>query len=199
MDTLELRRKLVHASGVFIALFLKESYLLFGGWLVPGGILLMAILLGYGVSRLHIRGAQLPVLTRLINSAEREKDKAFPGRGALRFLTGAFLSLIVFRNNPDLVAAAIIVLALGDAASTLVGISFGRHRIFYNKKKSFEGSVAGVAAAFLGVVALTSFSPLTALAAALTGMLVESLPLGIDDNLTVPLAAGFAIWLAIII
>ena len=199
MDTLELRRKLVHATGVFIALFVREAYLFFGGWLIPGGILLLSILLGYGVSRLHIRGAQLPVLTRLINMAEREKDKAFPGRGALRFLTGALLSLIVFRNNPDIVAAAIIVLALGDAASTLVGISFGRHRIFYNKKKSFEGSIAGVAAAFLGVVALTPFSPLTAMAASLTGMLVESLPLGIDDNLTVPPAAGLAIWLAIII
>ncbi|MFQ5801103.1 MAG: diacylglycerol/polyprenol kinase family protein [Candidatus Hydrothermarchaeales archaeon] len=193
MEQLELRRQLIHASGIFVALLIRQVYVLFGGWRVPALILFLAICAGYGVSYLHRSGANLLILTKIINDAERERDKGFPGRGALRFLTGALLALLVFRHSPDIVAAGIIVLALGDSASTLGGIAFGRHKILYNKEKSLEGSLTGLLAAIFGLMLLTPFSLAAVATASLAGVIVESLPLGVDDNLTVPLAAGIAI------
>lgn len=193
VEQLELRRQLIHASGIILALLIRQAYVQFGGWQLPAFILFLAIFTGYGVSYLHRKGANLPILTKIINGAEREKDKGFPGRGALRFLTGSLLALLVFRHSPDIVAAGIIVLALGDSASTLGGITLGRHKLFYNKEKSIEGSLTGLLAAFFGLMLLTPFSPAAVVMASLAGVIVESLPLGVDDNLTVPLAAGIAI------
>ena len=195
MDPLELRRQLTHASGVFIALFLREIYRISSGWLVPGVVLAVGIAGGYAVSNLYLRGVNMPFLTGLIAGSERERDQGFPGRGALRFFTGALLTLLIFRNTPEIFTAGIIVLALGDSASTLGGVAYGRHKLPYNRDKSIEGSVSGFTAAFIGLILLTSLPAVVALAAAVVGIVTESLPLGVDDNLTVPLAAAFTAWI----
>jgi dolichol kinase len=178
MNQLELRRQLIHATGIFVAILIREVYKIFQGWLVPASLLLVIIFVGYGISYLHRGGVKLPILTRIIRDSERDKDKAFPGRGALRFFMGSFFTLLIFRNSPAIVVAGIIVLALGDSASTLGGVAFGRHKLFYNHEKS-----------------ITQFSLELAVIASLVGVIVESLPLGVDDNLTVPVAAGFSIWI----
>lgn len=137
----------------------------------------------------------MPILTKLIKGSERERDADFPGKGALRFFLGAFLTLLIFRNTPDIVVAGIIVLALGDSASTLGGVAYGRHKIPYNREKSIEGSIAGFGAAFIGLLVLTPLSIFVSVGASLIGMVAESLPLGVDDNITVPIAASFSIWI----
>ncbi|RMF90838.1 MAG: hypothetical protein D6733_02775 [Methanobacteriota archaeon] len=195
MDRLELRRQLIHASGVAVALAVKWGYHRFGGWMAPAAALTAALALGYGFSYLHRMGAHLPILTEVILSSEREHDRDFPGRGALRFFTGALLVLLIFRSDIEIVAAAIVVLALGDSASTLGGLAFGRHRLPHNGKKSFEGSLSGFVAAFLGLALIAPFPLSLSAAASLTGVAVESLPLEIDDNITVPISTGFVIWL----
>jgi dolichol kinase len=194
MDALEVKRQVLHGSGVFIALFLLIIYDFFGGWMAPAIILVTIISIAYGISFLHRRGAKIPLLTKMITDAERSKDKEFPGRGALRFFTGVLLTLLIFRNSPVVVAAGVIVLALGDSASTLGGLAFGRHKIFYNKDKSIEGSLAGFIASFIGLKFLLPLNIIVAAISSFTGLFVESLPLGIDDNLTVPVAAGIAAW-----
>jgi dolichol kinase len=195
VDSLEVRRQLIHGSGIFIALLIKEAYSFFGGWLYPTAILAVAISIGYAISYLHTKGANLPILTKIINESERERDQDFPGRGALRFFIGALFTLLIFRSTPEIVAAGIIVLALGDSASTLGGVAYGRHKIPYNREKSIEGSVSGFGVAFIGLLILTPFSIVISAGASLIGMVVESLPLGVDDNLTVPITASVSIWI----
>jgi dolichol kinase len=195
MNQLELRRQLIHATGVFVAILIREAYKIFEGWRAPALLMLVSISVGYGISYLHRGGVKLPILTRIIQESERDKDKESPGRGALRFFIGSFLTLIIFRHSPEIVVAGIIVLALGDSASTLGGVAFGRHKLFYNPEKSIEGTFAGLIAAFLGLMILTPFSLAVAASASLVGVIVESLPLGVDDNLTVPVAAGFSVWI----
>jgi len=195
MDRLELKRQVIHASGVFIALFLRELYHYSGGWMVPAAVLAAGIAGGYTGSYLYRRGVNMPLLTKIIADSERERDQEFPGRGALRFFTGALLTLLLFRNLPDIFTAGIVVLALGDSASTLGGVNFGRNKLPYNRDKSIEGSVTGFAAAFIGLLVLTPFSIFVSAGAALIGMVTESLPLGFDDNLTVPLATSVTAWI----
>ena len=85
---------------------------------------------------------------------------------------------------------AVLVLALADPAASVVGRLWGRHGLG-------KGSWEGTGAFFLvAAVVLTPLAGLPAalIAAALVAAL-EVLPTGIDDNLTVPLAAVLALWL----
>ncbi len=190
-----MRRQLLHGSGVFIALLIRWLYSIYGGWQVPAAILTLAISAGYGISYLYLRNVNLPLLTRIIDGAEREHDKGFPGKGALRFFTGALFTILIFRGSPEIVVASVMVLALGDSVSTLAGVAFGKRKIPYNKDKSIEGSISGIFAAVIGLLVFTSFALPVIITASFVGMVVESLPLGIDDNLTVPVFTGLSIWL----
>ncbi len=108
-------------------------------------------------------------------------------RGAFYFYLSSAVSLFLFPLPVALLS--ITVLALGDSFSTAVGI-FGKRKIFYNRRKTWEGTIAGFAAAFAGCFLI---NPYLALPAAFFGMFVESLPLKIDDNLTMPILTGIAL------
>ncbi len=194
MTGLETRRQLIHASGVFIALLLQEAYAISQGWLLPAGLLVISMAIGYTLSYLHRAGKRIPVFTKVIDESERAKDRDFPLRGALRFFTGALITLLLFRGSPDIVVPSIIVLSLADSATTLGGIYFGKHPIRYNKKKTMEGSVSGFIVSLAGLLLLTDMPLFLLTAAAAVGVLVESLPVKIDDNLTIPVAAGLTLW-----
>ena len=75
-------------------------------------------------------------------------------------------------------------LTFGDGFSTIVGRAAGKKTIV--EGRTLEGTLAGIAAAFLSL--LVFFPPETALAAALFGMLAEYLP--VNDNFSIPLASG---------
>lgn len=116
----------------------------------------------------------------------------------------AVLCLIVFfRERLDLAAAAWGILAAGDGMATLVGTTVRSPRLKWNHEKSVAGLVAFVAAgatAAVGLLVWTTGEPLTAtvvvmgIVAAVAAGLVETIPITLDDNLTVPLAAGAALW-----
>ncbi len=195
MDSLEIRRQLLHASGVFLALLVRELYLM-GGWLYPFILLAFSLATGYVISKLYKKGVEVPFFTTLINKAERERDLEFPGRGTLRFIAGSLMAVLVFRDHIQIIASSIIVLSVGDSAATLAGLSIGKNRLFYNQEKSVEGAVSGFLASFAALALLTPFPAHLVAVASLVGAFVETLPLKIDDNLTIPLAVGGALWLA---
>lgn len=119
--------------------------------------------------------------------------------GSAYYLVGAFLSVLLF--PPVIAIAAILFLVFGDFAAALVGTSIGRIKLF--PPKSLEGS-AGCLVACLGV-GLALFwhvkpvwpvATLLALAGAVATTVVECLPWRLNDNLTIPLAAGLTLWFA---
>lgn len=97
--------------------------------------------------------------------------------------------------------AAFAILGIGDAASALVGVAYGRRRMPWNPRKSMEGTTAGLVAGFLAgsflgslpyVVDGMAIPPLfygVVLVGATAGAVAESLP-RVEDNLVVPLAAA---------
>ncbi len=199
---LEIRRQLIHMSGAITPLYLQYAYERFSSWLAPVAVLVFLIISTVAVSVAYRKGVRVPVLSRIIESAERPQViEEEPGRGTLRFFAGVLATVVLFGmllNAPFCVSAAgMLVLALGDSVSTLAGVKLGRHRLPHNRRKSAEGTALGAGAAFAGVLAYmlaqgasVQFSAALALASAASGMLVESLPLKIDDNLTVPLAGA---------
>lgn len=116
--------------------------------------------------------------------------------GATYVLIAATISVTVF---PKLIAVtAFIILIISDMMSALVGKRFGRHKFF---DKSLEGSIAFFLSATIVVLATPKIAYLPGEYAigffsAAIGALVEALPIGIDDNITIPLCVGSVMWVA---
>jgi dolichol kinase len=87
---------------------------------------------------------------------------------------------------------AITVLTFGDAASTIIGLKFGKIKF---KGKTIEGFIAGTIISFIPVYLILG-NPFLALIASFIGMLAE-LILPIDDSLTIPLSVGIVLLLII--
>ena len=169
-------------------------YVLYAGLGASINTFLFLLVAGLIISYGYKKGVRFPVISKIVDLTERVGViEEFPGKGALNFFFGSLLVLLLFGSNINIAAAAIMILALGDSFATLVGRRFGRHKIFYSREKSVEGSIGGFVPAFLG--ALIFVSPQVALVGALAGMAVESLPAKIDDNTIIPLTAGLIMFL----
>lgn len=143
--------------------------------------------LGFIIAVVHNHLTPLPLLKEIISEVEREKEKHFSGIAALNFTLGVIIALTILFNEPrQVLTGAIIVLTFGDSLSAMVGLGIGRIKFL---GKSIEGTVAGIAASSL--LLMLMFNPAAAIAAATIGMLMEYLP--INDNYTIPLAAGAAL------
>jgi dolichol kinase len=114
--------------------------------------------------------------------------------GASHVLISASLCVLLF---PKVVAInAFTILIISDTASALIGRRFGRHRFL---AKSLEGSTAFFISALLVIlvspkVARLPMEYFLGFIAAAIGTVVEALPVKLDDNLTIPLSVGFALW-----
>ena len=107
------------------------------------------------------------------------------------FALGVMLSLLLFPTPINY--ASVAVLTLGDGFATIFGRMIGRTVFPFNKGKMVEGSIFGFLFAFLG--AMLFVDPIRALTAAATGMIMECLPLPVNDNLTVPIMSGLVLTL----
>ncbi len=178
----EILRESIHMGSFsvpFICMYLLGTY--------SASILILLTTLFYGVSEVaRLEGVNFPVISKITWKAANKPELYDFATAPILFASGIVLSLIVFPapNN----YASIAVLTLGDSSATLFGGKFGSFRIPFNKGKNVEGSIFGFLFAFLG--AMFFVSPVKALAGAALGILVESLPLPINDNLTIPLASG---------
>ena len=101
--------------------------------------------------------------------------------------------------------ASYAILGIGDATSALVGVAYGRTKLAWNRRKSLEGTAAGIAAGCLGGLAMgviplafagqapTAGFFLVVAAGAIAGGLAETAP-RVEDNFVVPLAAASAMF-----
>jgi dolichol kinase len=136
----------------------------------------------------------IPIFNFFLKHYERKEDlKKFPGRGMIFYFIGVLLVMQLF--SKDIALAAMMVLALGDAASHLYGAKFGKVKNIFNGdgRKLLEGTLAGAVAGFVGAVI---FVPIPeAFLGSLAAMFIEVVKIDfnektLDDNLTVPLVAG---------
>ncbi len=134
----------------------------------------------------------LPTLNRAFSAwlewalRENERERL---TGASYSLIGAWLTILLFEKR--IACAALLILAVGDTVASLAGRALGGPRLV--RPKTLTGSFAMLVGGFL--VGLPFVAPWTALGGALAATVVELAPLPVNDNLTIPLAAGLALTL----
>ncbi len=182
---LEIRRQALHAIvGSFAILLVLKGI---AGW----QFFTLIFAAGVVISLLSAK-YRLPVIRQCLLLFDRKKEVVL-GKGALLLIAGIALALALFPQ--DIALAAIAVLAIGDAISRL-GQFFGKIHFPWNRHKQLESTFLSILAS--AIFASLFVTPIEAAAASAIGMLAESFPITargrtIDDNLVVPVVAGFTI------
>jgi len=181
-STNELLRKGLHIGFGLFAFALKWL-----PWWAAAGVAVVAIcgnwlglhrLVGRGVAR-HARGYDA---------------------GIVLYPVAVLLLILVFRDRLHDAAIAWALLAFGDGVATLAGKAMRIAPLPWNADKSWGGFLAFLLAGSAGGLAVAFWLDCrcigVVLIATLAAAIAESLPLGIDDNLTVPFAAAVALVVA---
>ena len=184
----DLLRENIHIAGFFVALL--TMYLALNHYWVA--FVILVVTLAYIISELsRMLGVNIPIVSTITWNATLKPEVYEFVTAPIFFAFGIMLALLLFPAPINY--ASIAVFTLGDGFATIFGKTIGKHVFPYNKGKKAEGTIFGFLFALLG--ALVFVNPLRAILGAATAMIIETLPTPINDNLTIPLAAGLAMLL----
>jgi dolichol kinase len=186
--TQELWRKATHTGALVIPagysiLSLEKSTML--AIMTPIAVIMTLIdisrLKGWGIWRLF-----RPLIGRMVRAHEQSGDFT----GATYILWSVVATVALYRR--DIAVAALAFIVVGDTLAALIGRKFGRHRF---GRKSLEGSLG----CLVGTLVVAFVAPGLATSVAVTGAVVAAVVEGfsgpIDDNVSVPLLSGLAMYL----
>ena len=130
-----------------------------------------------------------------------------PRSGIVLYPISVLFLVVLFPYRLDIAGAAWAILAVGDGMATLAGTEIGGTRIPWNREKSLAGSLAlfvcgGLAGAFVAWWCRPNvtpppelwFSVAAPVVAALVAAFVETIPVRLDDNVSVPASAAAVLW-----
>jgi uncharacterized protein (TIGR00297 family) len=142
--------------------------------------------------------------TRLYRTSE--VARGFPA-GIVLYPASVLVLILMFPSRPDIAGAAWAVMAFGDGLATIVGQSVGGRRLPWNREKTLAGSLAffgfgSAAGILLALWCRPAVDPLPPLAfsigapvlAAFVAAAAESIPIRLDDNVSVPASAASVLW-----
>ncbi|MEK6953728.1 MAG: phosphatase PAP2 family protein [Candidatus Micrarchaeota archaeon] len=179
---LENGRQIIHILGGFAIIGMLYFFGLNQEGLLSVELILLALLIsGMMLINMRMLGMWIGPFNHILAKFDRKND-IFPGRGPLMYLVG-ILMILSYSGNFNFMLGAIAMFAAGDGAATMIGMKWGKNRLIWNGKKSWEGAIAFFAAAsiaafpFIGLSALT-YSAILAI--------IETLDFHIDDNLLIP-------------
>ena len=184
----ELRRKSIHLLGLVVPIlyfFTSRDLAIIG----VGGLVTLALaaeLLKSVVPAFRV------IFLRIFSPILRSQEQKGGLTGATYFLIGSFLCILLF--DKTLAIVCLCFLTLGDLFAALIGKQWGRIKLF--SRKSLEGSLACFVVCAAAAL-LIGLHPVVAIAGALVATLIELLPVGVDDNVTIPLISGLAMHLLI--
>jgi uncharacterized protein (TIGR00297 family) len=188
-------RKTVHMSMLIFAFLLP--YLT---WTQAAGCALLALLFN------------VAVLPRL-GTDMRKSPAGVPGAGVwtgiIIYPISVLALILLYRHDLHIVGACWAIMALGDGTASLTGGALRGPALPWNREKTWSGFLGFIVAGTAGAYVLTRWitlgaalraapalnsAPDSALricaATALVGAIVESVPIRLDDNATVPLVSG---------
>jgi len=119
--------------------------------------------------------------------------------GVVLYPISVLVLILLYRHHLHIAASAWAILALGDGMASMAGESLGGPSLPWNREKTWSGFVAFTIAGAAGAYVLARWvAPalpvekvfIVSVAGALVGALVESVPIRLDDNVSVPLVTG---------
>jgi uncharacterized protein (TIGR00297 family) len=180
--TNETLRKSLHIAFGFAAFTLKWL-----PWTVAAAVCVVAI------------ASNWFLLHRLVGRSVARHERGFDA-GIVLYPVMVLLLVLTFRHHLHYAAIAWVMLAFGDGIATLAGKSMPIAPLPWNRDKSVGGLLAFILAAAAGGIAVAYWmdyrAPFVVLLTALVAAIVESLPLGVDDNVTVPFASAVTLIIA---
>jgi len=179
-------REAIHASGFLVPVLAG----LIG--IYPVALMIYVVSAIYFVSEIsRMNRKNLPVISAITRSAASQAELYEFASAPLYFAIGILITLLLFPTPVN--SAAIAIFTLGDSTASLFGGLISKKPLPYNKGKTLEGSLFGFLFAFLASAVFVS--PPLALIGAAVAMTVETLPLPVNDNITIPLCTGLALLL----
>jgi len=133
------------------------------------------------------------VLHRVVGKSVARHPRGYDA-GIVVYPAAICALILIFNWHVSLAAVGWVILAFGDGAATLVGRAMPLARLPWNRAKSWGGTIGFIVFGGAAAYAIARFfgSPnLNAVAFAVVfSALIESLPLGLDDNFTVAAASA---------
>lgn len=184
----ELRRKSIHLLGlIFPILYVFTTR----HTAIIGVGCLVALALGVELLKARLPAFRI-IFMRIFSPMLRSQEQRGGLTGATYYLIGSFLCILLF--DKTLAIVCLCFLTLGDLFAALVGKQWGRIKLF--SRKSLEGSLACFIVC-TAIALLMKFHPVVAITGAIVATLIELLPIGVDDNVTMPLISGLAMHILI--
>jgi uncharacterized protein (TIGR00297 family) len=155
--------------------------------------------LGCALLALLLTTSILPQLNVELRKAGGVAARAYSPNRILAYPLSVLALVILYRHEPYIAAAVWGIMALGDGTASVAGKALGSPALPWNQQKTWAGFASFVLAGTFAAYALTrwvapeldaDFALCASAATALVGAVVESLPIELDDNISVPIICG---------
>ena len=179
----EYLRKLIHIFNLSIPI----GYM----YIVPEKWMMVLILFGISILFLFvdIMRHHVPIVKNLFEnifgSMLRSHERDGKLTGATWVMFGSVITIMLFSKQVAIIA--LIFMRIGDTAAGLIGQRFGKHKIW---DKSWEGFIAGLVVCIIIALNYKLLPIHVSVAGAIAAMVMELLPIPLDDNFRIPLGTG---------
>ena len=180
----EAKRKAIHVLGLSYVLFYWVALKIFQSSQIAILLLLSTLLIFISIEFFRItQHKKIPILHVLW----RPKEENTLG-GQVYYILGMILALAIF--DFQIALAVILMTVFGDMAAAIFGIAFGKHWMKGLKDTAWEGVIAEfVVNLIIGYLIIGNWIIIIPMAAMAT--FVETIFPHVDDNLAIPVFAGF--------
>lgn len=185
----EIYRKLIH---LIFNTVIPLAYLLLGiprFWMVIILAVCSIAIVAIDLNRRRVKWLA-KIFDLFFNGMMRSHEYDGKLTGASYVLIGSFFTVLFFPR--EIAVLALLFMAFGDTFAALVGMKFGKIKIW---NKTLEGTLAGLIVCILVSLYSANIPILVRVIGAVAAMFIEVLPINIDDNLRIPIFAGAVMYL----
>ena len=180
----ELKRKTMHLLGLVYLLYYWVALKFFKSSKIAMLLLLSVLLIFITMDFFRIiRRKKIPIF----HIFWRKEEENTLG-GQVYYILGMIIALAIF--DFEIALAVILMTVLGDIAAAIFGIAFGKHWIKKLPDTAWEGIIAElIVNLIIGYLIIGSWVIIIPMA--LMATFVETIFPHVDDNLAIPIFAGF--------
>ena len=184
----EVARKAIHLSNAIIPL----SYYYFFPNKIDMIIILSSFLIFCFFTEIYRKNN--PILSRVFSNwiefMMRDEEKKGDLTGATWVFVGALFTILLVPDPYNIIS--LLFLSFGDTFAAIIGMKFPYIKL---GRKTLSGSIAGFFACLaIGLVIDLPIAYEIIIFGAFTAMLIEILPLAVNDNVSIPIFSGLSMY-----